>query len=57
MKQHTMNWDQTNITHDNKISKYTEIGKIRYKEIKLSFRKKKEWMGRYDSFILGTYTL
>ena len=22
MKQHTMNWDQTNITHDNKISKY-----------------------------------
>ena len=49
MKQYTMNWDQTNVTHENKISKYTEIGKI------WSFRL--ESMGRYDFLVLDTYRL
>ena len=39
MKQDTVNWDQTNVTtHENKISIYSEIRKIRYKEIQWSFR-------------------
>ena len=27
MKQYTISWDQTNTTHENKISKYLEIGR------------------------------
>ena len=38
MKQHTINWDQTNTTHGNKISIYTDIRKIRYEEIQWLFR-------------------
>ena len=38
MKQDTMNWDQTNATHDNQISIYTDIGKIRYEDIQWSSR-------------------
>ena len=37
MKQHTMNWDQTNVTHNNQISIYSEIRKIRYEEIQWSY--------------------
>ena len=38
MKQYTINWDQTNTTHENMISNYTDIGTIRYEEIQWSFR-------------------
>ena len=27
-----MNWDQTNATHENKTSIYSDIGKMRYKK-------------------------
>ena len=33
MKKYIINWDQTNTTHEKKISKYSDIGKIRYQEI------------------------
>ena len=38
MKQNTMNWDQTNTTHEYKVSIYSDIGKIRYEKIQWSFR-------------------
>ena len=51
MKKYIINYIQTNTTHDKKISKYSEIGKIRYDILKSNDHfVKNEWGDMILSF-------